>query len=354
MRDRIGTSGPDHAVSYRWGMRRAWSGVALAAVLVVAGVAAWIWVAGGRPGTPATGRAASASPVVARVPVPGKPRQLVADPGELWVVGDGGLHRIDPAANRVVASVPVGPPNADLSGLGLSATSVWVPQERSELLWRVDRRTNRVRGRVDLGQVLHGPVGVATHGDTVWVVCCGLEYGARAGTLLRVDGRRGKVTGRVPVPEGPLAVVAGQDAVWVGTAAGSLLRVDPATPRVVARVAPPDPRGRIQALSPGPGVLWVADTGAGAIRRFDLAGGRFTLAVTAPAPRNLAAGPDGAYVVTDLNQLLSQVDARTGRRGPTVPATLLGGVRGIAVESGAVWVTTGGQVVRLDPARVPA
>ena len=342
-------------MSYRWGMRRAWSGVALAAVLVVAGVAAWIWVAAGRPDSPGARSAAPASPVVARLPVPGKPRQLVAGPGELWVVGEGGLHRIDPAANRVVASVPVGTPDADLGGPGLSATSVWVPQVRSELLWRVDRKTNRVRGRVELGQVLYGPVGVATQGDTVWVACCGLRYGARpAGMLLRVDGRRGRVTGRLPVPEGPLAVAAGEDAVWVGTGTGSLLRVDPATARVLTRVPPPDPRGRIQALSPGPGVLWVADTGAGAIRRFDLASGRFTLAVTAPAPRNLAAGPDGAYVVTDLNQLLSQVDARTGRRGPTVPATQLGAVRAIAVEPGAVWVTTGDQVVRLDPTRVPA
>ena len=328
---------------------------------MVAGVAAWVWVAAGWPESPVDGPAgtvapaARASPVAARVPVAGKPRQLAADAGGLWVVGDGGLHRIDPAADRVVASVRVGPADADLGGLGLSTTSVWVPQERSELLWRVDRRTNRVRGRVDLGQVLYGPVGVATRGDTVWVVCCGLKYGSRpAGTLLRVDGRRGEVTGRVAVPEGPLAVVAEPDAVWVGTAAGSLLRVDPATARVVTRVAPPDPRGRIQALSPGPGVLWVADTGAGAIRRFDLASGRFTLAVTAPAPRNLAAGGDGAYVVTDLNQLLSQVDARTGRRGPTVPATQLGAVRGIAVEPGAVWVATGDQVVRLDPARIPS
>jgi streptogramin lyase len=293
--------------------------------------------------------------VVARVPVPGRPRQLVADADGLWVVSDTGLHHIDPATNRVVASVPVGPPNADLGGLGLSATTVWVPQERSRLLWWVDRTTGRVGDPVDLGQVLYGPVGVATRGDTVWVACCGLKYGPRpAGMLLRVDGRRGQVTGRLAVPQGPLAVVAGPDAVWVGTAEGSLLRVDPVTAKVVARVAAPDPDGRVQALSLQPGELWVADTGAGAIRRFDLASGRFDLAVTAPLPRNLAAGPDGAYVVTDLNQLLSQVDDRSGRRGRPLPLAQLGGVRGIAVGPGAVWVTTGGQVVRLDPARIPA
>jgi hypothetical protein len=323
-------------VSYRWVMRRRWIGVALAAV-VLAGVAAGIWVVARRPGPPATGSGATApaTPVVARVPVPGKPRQLVADADGLWVVSDAGLHHIDPATNHVVVSVPVGPPGADLGGLGLSATAAWVPQERSRLLWRVDRATNRVRGRVDLGQVLYGPVGVAPQGDTVWVACCGLKYGARpAGTLL--------------------AVVAGPDGVWVGTAEGSLLRVDPVAAKVVARVAAPDPRGRIQALSLEPGVLWVADTGAGAIRRFDLATGRYTLAVTAPAPRNLAAGPEGAYVVTDLNQLLSRVDDRTGRRGPPLPLAQLGGVRGIAVGPDAVWVTTGDQVVRIDPARIPS
>ena len=100
----------------------------------------------------------------------------------------------------------------------------------------------------------------------------------------------------------------------MGTARGSLLRVDPATGRVVARVLPPDPCSRIQALSPGPGVLWVADTGAGAIRRFDLAVGRFTLAVTAPLPRNLAAGPDVAWVVTDLSLGAFAAD-RTGAAG---------------------------------------
>jgi len=337
-------------------MRRPWSGVALAAVLVLAGVAAGIWVVASRPGSPTTGSGATAPapPVAARIPVPGRPRQLAAGPDGVWVVSDAGLHQIDPATNHVVVSVPVGPPNADLGGLGLSATAAWVPQERSQLLWRVDRTTSRVRGRVDLGQTLYGPVGVATRGDTVWVACCALKYGARpAGTLLRVDGRRGKVTGRVAVPEGPLAVAAGRDAVWVGTAEGSLLRVDPAAARVVGRMAAPDPRGRIQALSLERGVLWVADTGAGAIRRFDPATGRFTLAVTAPLPRNLAAGPDGAYVVTDLNQLLSRVDDRTGRRGPPLPLAQLGGVRGIAVAPDAVWVTTGDQVVRIDPARVP-
>ena len=57
--------------------------------------------------------------------------------------------------------------------------------------------------------------------------------------------------------------------------------------------------------------------------------------------------------MTDLNQLLSWVDARTGQRGAPIPLNDLGGVRGIAVAPDAVWVTTGNQVVRVDPARHP-
>ena len=177
---------------------------------------------------------------------------------------------------------------------------MWVPGERSDLLWRVDRAANRVSGQIRLGQVLYGPVGVAVQGDSVWVTCCALKYGDRPeGMLLRVDPGNRRVTSRVPVPEGPLAVVADRQALWVGTARGSLLRrqIDPATGKVAARVLLADARGRIQALSLWSGVLWAADTGAGAVRRSAPSADRFDLAVVAPAPRNLAAGPDEAWVV---------------------------------------------------------
>jgi DNA-binding beta-propeller fold protein YncE len=170
------------------------------------------------------------------------------------VVSDASLHHIDPATNQVVVSVPVGPPNADLGGLGLSATTAWIPQERSRLLWRVDRSTNRVRGRVDLGQLLYGPVGVALRQTpSGWPAAGSNMVSGQPGPCSGWTAAARKVTGRVAVPEGPLAVVADRDGVWVGRAKGSLLRVDPVTAKVVKRVAAPDPRSRIQALSLAPG-----------------------------------------------------------------------------------------------------
>jgi hypothetical protein len=47
------------------------------------------------------------------------------------------------------------------------------------------------------------------------------------------------------------------------------------------------------------------------------------------------------------------VDARTGRRSPPIPLQFLGAVRGVAAGPSAIWVTTGNQVVRVDPARLP-
>ena len=82
--------------------------------------------------------------MVARIPVAGKPRQLALDADTLWVVAEPRLDRIDPSTQRVVASVPVGAPSADLGGVAVAEDAAWVPEERSDLLWRVDRATNRV------------------------------------------------------------------------------------------------------------------------------------------------------------------------------------------------------------------
>jgi hypothetical protein len=204
------------------------------------------------------------------------------------VLGDRWLHRIDPAAGRVVARVPVGAPAARPAGL-----------------------------------------------------------------LLAVDARRGRVLARVPVPDGPLALLADRGALWVGTARGSVLKLDPASGRVLATVPPPDPGGRIQALAAGPDGIWVADTGAHLVRRLDPAGARFDLAVPAPLARNLDAGPAGVWVVAGLNKTLAPLRPADGRLGPPLPRTLVDNARGVAVGRDAVWVTTGDEVVRIDPGRLP-
>jgi streptogramin lyase len=325
------------------------------AAAVAAAVSAGIWMVS-RPAPPAavSPTIRPPSPIAARIRIDDRPRHLLLGADGLWVVGDRFLHRIDPSSDRVVARVPVGTRTATPDGLALSGELAWVPGETSNVLWRVDRATNQVRGTVRLERALYGPVGVAAHDDSIWVTCCAFQYGQRpAGTLLRIDLRRGRVVRPMPVPEGPLAVVAHRESVWVATARGSVLKVDPATHRIVLRVPPVSPNSRIQALAAGSdGQIWVADTGVGSLRRLDPATGRFNLTVDVPIPRNLAAGSGTVWVTTGRNRTLLRIDERTGRLGARIAATVLGGVRGIAVGTDAVWLTSGNYALHIDPTRL--
>jgi hypothetical protein len=334
--------------------------VLAALAVALAGVAAWagIRAAGDRPpAAPTTATAAEsgpASPVAARVRLGDQARQVALGAGGLWVLGDRWLHRIGPAGDRVLARVPVGTATAPPGGLALSRDAAWVPAERSGLLWRVARAGGRAEPRARVDATLHGPLGVAVLGDRVWVSCCALRHGPRpAGLLLAVDARRGRVVARLPVPDGPLALLAHGEALWVATARGSVLKVDPASGRVVATVPPPEDGSRIQALSAGPDGIWAADTGAHRARRLDPATARFDLAVPAPLARNLGAGPAGVFVVAGLNKTLARVLPERGRLGAPVPRSLVDNARGVAVGADAVWVTTGREVVRIDPRRLP-
>jgi DNA-binding beta-propeller fold protein YncE len=292
--------------------------------------------------------------VVARIRVGDVPQQLALGADGLWVAGEHSLHRIDPSTNRVVATIPLGGA-APLGDVALAPDAAWVPGEASATLWRVDRIDNRVAGTTRVGRRLLGPVDVAAWDGAVWVVCCALEHGDRPrGTLFRIDPRRSRVVRRIPIAEGPLAVAADADGVWVATASGALLRVDPVSGRVAARVPATAAGSRLQAIAPTAEGIWLADTGGQAVLRWDRASGRIGLSVPAPMPRGVAAGDGGVWAIVGRDRRLSRVDERRGLLGDPLPSAYAREVRGILVGAGALWATTGEEVVRIDPHRLPA
>jgi hypothetical protein len=326
-------------------------------VLAVAMAAVGIWAAGGGPRSPSGGGEAAGSPVVASVSLDDTPRQLVLAADGLWALGERALYRIAPAGNRVVATIPVGTVVAAPAAVALAGGVAWVPAGASSTLWRVDRASGRVEGRIGLDRELLGPVGVAAQDGTVWVSCCALQHGSRpAGVLLRVDTRRNRVVARIPIADGPLAVTTGAGAVWVATARGGVLRVDPERNRVVGRV-PLAAGSRVEAIAAAPQGIWAVDTGDDNVVRLDPGSGRVGLAVAAPLPRGVGVGDGdgdgGAWVIVTNDRTLARVDERDGRLRARVPADVVRDVRGIAVGTGALWVTTGNQVLRLDPRRLP-
>jgi streptogramin lyase len=132
----------------------------------------------------------------------------------------GVAYQIDPATNRVVASIPV---CRGSNAVAYAAGAFWIACDEGQLL-RVDPVTHRVAATVGLGGQAGSAGRVAADASVVWVTNLG-------DTLFRVDPQTNTIVGSLPVT-GPGAanvtdLAAGAGAVWLTTSAGTLVRFDP-------------------------------------------------------------------------------------------------------------------------------
>jgi DNA-binding beta-propeller fold protein YncE len=154
---------------------------------------------------------------------------VVSGAGSVWVASDasGVVARVDPATNRVIASVKVEPGSCYLA-FGFDA--LWVVSAGSATIQKVDPATNNAIAMTRLGRQ---PGFLAAGEGGVWVQ----EQGD--GTVVRIDPATGAVTGRVKVDEtlkyGDIDTGGGK--VWLRTTAGQTFAViDPVSLAVLARV----------------------------------------------------------------------------------------------------------------------
>ena len=85
----------------------------------------------------------------------------------------GTVSRIDPATNKVVATIPVG--NAGPSGphqVGLGLGSVWVGVPNTSSVYRIDPSTNKVQAKIDIPAVASPCSGFAFGEKAVWMSSC--------------------------------------------------------------------------------------------------------------------------------------------------------------------------------------
>ena len=116
----------------------------------------------------------NASPITARISVPGHPFRIATGKRYLWVLSRGAtgacapgkctVLRIDPRTNRVVGRPTALP--ADGWDLVAAAGSVWVTQFDGRLV-RIDGRSGRIRARIRAPRVYFGST-VAFGGGYVW------------------------------------------------------------------------------------------------------------------------------------------------------------------------------------------
>ena len=173
---------------------------------------------------------------------------VAAGAGSIWVASDakGVVARIDPAGDRVTATIAVDPGTFCLSfGFG----SLWAVSPAGRSLQKIDPRTNTVVHKTGLGRA---PGFLVAGEGAVWV------QEQDDGTVARVAPDTGEVTGRVTVD--PTLkygdIDAGGGKIWLRTTAGqTFVVIDPRTLAIKARVGKASGSG---ALRYTPAGVWTS------------------------------------------------------------------------------------------------
>jgi len=263
---------------------------AAALIVVVGGIVALVgplvllWPLGDRDEVADVGPAAESGRLVvsARVRIEPGITDVVTGFGSVWVTGNNGVTRVDPASDTVIAHIPV-PGTGDYSHIAVGEGSVWLtaPEIRSDgsrgNLVRVDPDTNEIAATIHIG----GPIEYIAAGEgAVWVTL----PDARASTVFRVDPGSDRVIGSVRVAEASGPVVFGEGSVWVTNPWIGVTEIDPTTGEVVDTLEVPN----VQAV--GDGSLWGA-TGD-SVLRIDPDSG--SVPATIPISRAQNVGFDGS------------------------------------------------------------
>src|SRR5262245_58058905 len=147
--------------------------------------------------------------------IPGIPDWIAIDE-HVWVSNEqkNSVTRIDPKANAIVATIPVG--KAPCSGLAAGFGSLWVPNCGDPSVSRLDLGTGKISATLKL-TIGNEEGGLTTGAGSVWMMT------DAKGTLSRIDPATNAVVAEIYVAPGSFAVAFGEDAVWVTSTERSLV-----------------------------------------------------------------------------------------------------------------------------------
>jgi DNA-binding beta-propeller fold protein YncE len=196
----------------------------------------------------------STNAIRARIPVPGHPVQIAADPSGVWVIsatkGAGTLVRIDPMTRTVTLRVPLS--GAPKLGLAVGESSVWVDDGGNLLRVTSDGTRTTLRGA--------GGDPLAIGSGSVW-------EGNSSG-VIRLDPTSGVVLAQIPTALPPIGLAFADGSLWVLTDTGSTSETiylpDPKHPSTVLRIDTVTNRVDAGPLAVGTKPAWVAASGADA------------------------------------------------------------------------------------------
>src|SRR5580693_4454270 len=213
--------------------------------------------------------------------------------------------RIDPATNKIVATVKVS--GEACSGLAFGFGSIWVPicGEKPELV-RIDGAKNTVSGTLPIAPAAPEG-GIATSDDSVWMVT------DKNGTLNRIDPSTNNVRQRISIPPGSYNPLFSNGIVWITGVESSVLTAVEASTGKVLESTPVGPKPRF--LTVGGGSVWTLNQGDGTVSRVDEKSRKVIATIKVGIP---GAGGDIGYVSesvwpTVLAVPLTRIDASTNK-----------------------------------------
>ncbi|HUF85593.1 MAG TPA: serine/threonine-protein kinase [Acidimicrobiia bacterium] len=308
----------------------------VAAALVLAGVVGVIVFRNdGSTGDDLVG----ADRTVTSVDAGGQPFDVAVTTGAAWVTTDrDSVKRIDPATNRVTATIEVG---TRPRGVAADAEAVWVANAGSGTVSRISSRTNRGTATIEVGGE---PFAVAASSDAVWVT------DIEGNTVSRIDPSDNGITATIELETRPSDVAAAEDGVWVTHTRGDTVsRIDPFTDAVSATIAV---GSRPDGVAVADGAVWVANLGDDTISRIDPATDTVTATIEVrDAPRDVAAGSGVVWVTSSEGDIVTRIDPATDTVTGTVEVGRNAVPFRLAAGDDAVWVTNLGNltVSRIDP-----
>jgi len=254
---------------------------------------------------------------------------LVTDDA-IWVASTKpyAVLRIDPATNKIVATVKVS--GEACSGLAFGFGSIWVPicGEKPELV-RIDGAKNTVSSTLPIAPAAPEG-GIATSEDSVWMVT------DKNGTLNRIDPSTNGVRQRISIPPGSYNPVFSNGIVWItGVESSVLTAVDADSGKVLESVAVGlKPRF----LAAGGGSIWTLNQGDGTVSRVNERNRKVTATIRVGIP---GAGGDIGYGgesvwPTVFGVPLTRIDASTNK---VIRQWVGEGGDSLRCGFGSIWIT---------------
>jgi YVTN family beta-propeller protein len=222
----------------------------------------------------------------------------------------------------------------------------------------IDAQTNEVAERIPVGA---HPMAVVAGEDAVWVA------NLDDNTISRIDAASHTVADTIGVGVPPTRVAVGEGSLWVTSGyEGKLIRVNASTGKVVASKQlrePTETRTRVASTSPisggsawmavaaGHGSVWVADRNQLALLRLDANTLEKVATIADVDVDSMVVTNDAVWAVDYAGRGVLEIDPATDRVLKRVSVDLNTAPKGIAVSETAAWVSDNRQDFMLKVAR---